>query len=208
MVIQADELATNPVGPSIEIGTLAAGDERMLLKSTAVMAAYPALFVTDYVNNGYVSLTGGQTSSTDNAAQNGIDIFPRDASNEAGIQAYAYGGSDIALYTDGATHVVLVDNQTGDRWQARSRRDTHAVASTTKTTDASGYATVTHGAPATPACVLVQAQAPSGGVAKLPGACIVDQVGATTFRVRFLAHDGSGALANTAVTFRYACLAA
>lgn len=67
------------------------------------------------------------------------------------------------------------------------------------TTDASGFLTVTHGAPWTPTAGWFITTNPAGSFAQAWG---IDNIGATTARLRFTSTAATGALASTAVSGR------
>jgi hypothetical protein len=72
----------------------------------------------------------------------------------------------------------------------------------TASTDASGYLTVTHGAPFTPAGVIVFGLSPTGGSADIPIGIVADTFTATTFKARLWNQSGVN-IASSSVTLAY-----
>lgn len=97
------------------------------------------------------------------------------------------------------TALVTVDSTSGDLAPVREQ----VIQTVTASTDANGFITVNHNCTATPEIVLIEAQAPISGT-PIAFTHLVDTIGATTFRVRFLTVTAGAvaAVVSTSVTFR------
>jgi hypothetical protein len=194
----ADVLQTSTTAPNVECGTTDAGVRSVLFKGTATAAAYPYIKGDDYISDTMLEIVGGKKASTD-ASPHQIVIYPTDAAHPDGIDVVVNEGNLKIKQFDPAVYIVKQGVQPVSK-EIISGHNQHTVGETSFTTDASGYIWVNHGAGFTPDDVAFHVRTPSGGQTSLPTQPMVDQIGATTFRVRL-----SNVTSATSVTVMYSC---
>lgn len=184
------------------------------VNAPAVRAASPGSNVASisgtFTMDGVSLVVGDRVLLKDqtSASQNGVWVVASGAwQRAADLDTSVEMAGQIVLVREGTanggqrfvTNFKATDtiNSTSMAWAKVSDAfQTPVIINVSGTTDASGFLTVTHGLGFTPSMVLMQAGQPSTNFPVMWG---VDNIGATTFRVRFMNASTSGP-ANTIAT--------